>query len=185
MKIVVTGALGHIGSRVVRDLGERWSDAEIVLVDNMSTSRYCSLFGLPSGPSYTLVQKDVRDASVASAFQGATAVVHLAANTEAAASVDNAAAVEANNFQATVAVAGYAAEAGAGMVHLSSASVYSPVSNEVDEECGTESLVPQSPYAEVKLREETWLRESAAGLGLRFVSLRFGTIAGPSPGMRF
>jgi len=38
MKLVVTGAIGHIGSYVVRDLASQFPGAEIVLVDNMMTS---------------------------------------------------------------------------------------------------------------------------------------------------
>jgi nucleoside-diphosphate-sugar epimerase len=43
MKIVVTGALGHIGSRLIRALPDAFPDAEIVLLDDLSTQRYCSL----------------------------------------------------------------------------------------------------------------------------------------------
>jgi UDP-glucose 4-epimerase len=185
MKIVVTGALGHIGSRVVRDLGTRWPDAEIVLMDNMSTSRYCSLFNLPEQPTYTLADVDVRTPAAAPFFEGATAVVHLAAITDATASFDRAHEVEANNYEATRAVAALAADAGAGMIHLSSTSVYGTQEAQVDEDCGAHELAPQSPYAETKLKEEAWLRDNAGGLGLRFVTCRFGTIAGVSPGMRF
>ena len=39
MKIVVTGAIGHIGSYVVRDLGIQFPNAEIVMIDNMMTQR--------------------------------------------------------------------------------------------------------------------------------------------------
>ena len=48
MKIVVTGALGHIGSRLIRELPTIFPDANIVLIDNLSTQRYCSLFNLPT-----------------------------------------------------------------------------------------------------------------------------------------
>ncbi|MCP4185049.1 MAG: SDR family NAD-dependent epimerase/dehydratase, partial [Hyphomicrobiales bacterium] len=47
MKIVVTGALGHIGSRLARQIPATFPGAEIVLIDNMATQRYCSLFNLP------------------------------------------------------------------------------------------------------------------------------------------
>ena len=35
MKIVITGALGHIGSRVIRDIPAAFPEAEILMVDNM------------------------------------------------------------------------------------------------------------------------------------------------------
>ena len=51
----------------------------------------------------------------------------------------------------------------------------------VDEQC--KELKPQSPYAEVKLIEEKILRKT--NKNFNYVSLRFGTIVGPSTGMRF
>ena len=36
-KIVVTGALGHIGSRLIRALPERFPGVEIIMLDNMAT----------------------------------------------------------------------------------------------------------------------------------------------------
>ena len=48
MKIVVTGALGHIGSALIRALPNRFAGAEIVMIDNMATLRYPSLFDLPA-----------------------------------------------------------------------------------------------------------------------------------------
>jgi nucleoside-diphosphate-sugar epimerase len=53
----------------------------------------------------------------------------------------------------------------------------------MDEECA--SLRPQSPYAESKLRSEKLLERLGAAEGLRFATLRLGTIFGTSPGMRF
>jgi nucleoside-diphosphate-sugar epimerase len=55
----------------------------------------------------------------------------------------------------------------------------------VDEACSTAELQPQSPYAESKLRAEQLLQTLGMEEGLRFVTCRFGTIFGPSPGMRF
>ena len=42
MKIVVTGALGHIGSALIRQLPFDFPEAEIVMVDSMMTQRYAS-----------------------------------------------------------------------------------------------------------------------------------------------
>ena len=48
MKLIVTGALGHIGSRIIRELPVLFPGVEIVMIDNMATQRYSSLFDLPA-----------------------------------------------------------------------------------------------------------------------------------------
>ena len=40
MKIIVTGAIGHIGSYIIRDLGLFFPDSKIVMIDNMMTQRF-------------------------------------------------------------------------------------------------------------------------------------------------
>ena len=105
MKIVVTGALGHIGSFVVRDLASEFPDAEIVMIDNMMTQRYASLFNLPDSGRYRFLEADVRSADMRTLLKGAHAVLHLAAVTDAAGSSDKPELVESNNYQATLTVA--------------------------------------------------------------------------------
>lgn len=183
MKLVITGALGHIGSRFLREVtAGRWS--EVVLVDDLSAQRYVSLYDLPAGIPYRFVQADVCADDLGAIFAGAHAVVHLAAITNAAASFGNEAEVERVNLQGTERVARACAASGARLVFLSTTSVYGSQREVVDEDCPVEDLAPQSPYAESKLRAETLLA-SLGRDGLRFVTLRFGTIFGISPGMRF
>ena len=68
------------------------------------------------------------------------------------------------------------------LIHISSASVYGKHKNVVNERDNS-LLKPQSPYAEIKLIEENLLK--IAKNKIKFMSFRFGTIAGVSPGMRF
>jgi len=124
MKIVVTGALGHIGSALIRALPTCFASVEIVMIDNMATLRYPSLFDLPAHGSYRFVEADVRHADLRPLFKDAHAAVHLAATTDAAGSVNNPAATEANNYNATAKVAAACAETGTRLIHLSSTSVY-------------------------------------------------------------
>jgi nucleoside-diphosphate-sugar epimerase len=184
MRIVVTGALGHIGSALIRALPERFPGAEIVMIDNLATLRYPSLFALPATGRYRFVEADVRSAELRPLFEGAHSVVHLAATTDAEGSVKNRTATEDNNYNATAKVAAACAETGARLIHLSSTSVYGTQAETVSEDCPADDLKPQSPYAESKLREEKLLR-SLHNSGLKSMVCRFGTIFGPSPGMRF
>lgn len=182
-KIAVTGALGHIGSRLVRELPKDFPGAEILMIDNLSTQRFPSLFDLPASGRYRFVATDVTRADLPALLDGVDAVVHLAAMTDAASSFDRAAELEENNFYATAKVAEACLSVGARLVHLSSTSVYGSQAELVDENCPRAELKPQSPYADVKLKEEDLVRSLSPRL--KGVVCRFGTIFGVSPGMRF
>jgi len=184
MHILVTGALGHIGSRLIRDLPALFPGAETTLVDNLSTQRYCSLFNLPAAGRYRFLEEVILEADLGGLLRGVDVVVHLAAVTDAASSFSNREQVERVNFDATERVARACAANRCGLVFLSTTSVYGTQNEVVDESCAPEELRPQSPYAEAKLRAERMLL-ALRGDGLRFVTLRFGTIFGVSSGMRF
>jgi UDP-glucose 4-epimerase len=185
MKIVVTGALGHIGSGLIRQLPFAFPDAGIVMIDNMMTQRYASLFNLPAIGRYQFVESDVRKIDLPLVFDGADAVVHLAAITDAAGTFDRGAELEANNFDATAKVAAACRQTGARLIHLSSTSVYGTQNAIVAEDCAPEELKPQSPYAQTKLKEENLIQSLAKHDGLRAIVFRFGTIFGASAGMRY
>jgi nucleoside-diphosphate-sugar epimerase len=184
MKIVVTGALGHIGSALIRALPDNFPGTEVVMIDNMATLRYPSLFDLPAHGRYRFIEADVRHADLRPLFKDAHAAVHLAATTDAAGSVNNPTATEANNYNATAKISAACAETGARLIHLSSTSVYGTQAETVSEDCPADDLQPQSPYAESKLKEEKLLR-SLHNSGLKAIICRLGTIFGASPGMRF
>ena len=80
MKIIVTGALGHIGSKLIRDLPLHFQDSELVLIDNFTTQRYTSLFNLPNH-KYKFFFKDIIKDNLNEIFYGADVVIHLAALT--------------------------------------------------------------------------------------------------------
>lgn len=78
MKLVITGALGNIGSRLIRELPAAFHGVEIVISDNMLTQRYCSLFDLPREGQYQFLEKDILTADLDALFSGAETVIHLA-----------------------------------------------------------------------------------------------------------
>jgi nucleoside-diphosphate-sugar epimerase len=185
MKIIVTGALGHIGSKLIRMLPTLMPHTDVVLIDNLACQRYCSLFNLPENVNYHFIEADVTEVNLYPLFEGADLVIHLAAITDAASSFKHKEQLEHVNYNGTVKVASTCMDTECPMIHISSTSVYGTQREVVDEGCSAEELQPQSPYAETKLKEERFLQEAAASGKLRFIICRFGTIAGISPGMRF
>lgn len=185
MKILVTGALGHIGSRLIRELYFSFPGCKILMVDNLMTQRYCSLFNLPKEGNYRFIEGDITQMELPPLLVGVDVVVHLAAITDAAGSFGRAEQVEQNNFYSTKRLAEACADSEVRLITLSSTSVYGTQSDLVDEDCSEAELQPQSPYAVTKLKEEQLVQQLVKNRRLRASILRFGTIFGISPGMRF
>jgi UDP-glucose 4-epimerase len=183
VKIAITGALGHIGSRLIHSMrpGEY---SRVLLVDNLATHRRNSLFGLPAGVPFRFVEEDVLSADLPRLFDGCDAVVHLAAIAEAGTSYEKPDAVERVNHEGTLRVAEACRATGAGLFFPSTASVYAPRGALAREDGPDSDLAPQTPYAAGKRRTELALAELGAR-GLRHATGRLGTIFGASPGMRF
>ena len=184
MRLVITGALGHIGSRLIHSLPPQDFE-EVVLFDNLSTQRYCSLFDLPQAVPFRFVEGDICTDDLDTLFDGVDVVVHLAAMTNAVASFEVQERVERVNFDGTARVAAACARKGCRLLFLSTTSVYGTQDKTVDEDCPPESLQPQSPYASSKLRAEQLLQSLGASGQLKFFIGRFGTIYDTSKGMRF
>lgn len=182
MKIVVTGALGHIGSALVRDLPNTFPQAHITLIDDLSTQRYSSLFELPKTGKFRFVEGKVQALELAPLLKGADVVIHLAATTDAAGTADKPELVYQNNFESTKVLVEVCKSLGVPFIFPSSTSIYGSQEALVDETC--DELLPQSPYAKCKIDEEALLKEMFK-TGLKGSICRLGTIYGASPGMRF
>ena len=182
--LLITGALGHIGSKLVHSLSPGDFDT-VRMIDNLSTQRYCSLFNLPSGVNLEFIEDDICTADLDHHLRNIDVVVHLAAITDAASSFSKREEVEKVNFQGTKRVAEYCIKHSIRLLYPSTTSVYGTQEETVAEDCRIEELRPQSPYAEYKLKSEQLLTALGQSEGLKFVTCRFGTIAGVSMGMRF
>lgn len=183
-QIAVTGALGHIGSKFILSSSSNFNVTHFVLVDNMLTQRYCSLFNLKLTNQYTFVETDIMTCDLDKIFDSVDAVLHLAAITDAANSFENAIQTEEVNFRGTQKVAESCLRLDIPLIFLSTTSVYGSQENVVDEACSLNQLQPQSPYAHSKLKGENFII-SLKEQGLKYIICRFGTIFGISPGMRF
>jgi len=181
IKVLITGGLGHIGSSLLRNLGDD-IDKEVIILDNIETKRYASLFNLPAGFCFRLIEEDITTTDIEKHLEGIDVVIHLAAVTDAEGSKEIPAHVEAVNFGGLKRVADACLVKGVRLLFPSTTSVYGSQTVVVDEEC--KELKPQSPYAESKLHSEEYLK-SLGERGLKFVICRFGTIFGYSIGMRF
>ena len=124
MKIAVTGALGHIGSYIIKKMGLNNPDYNFVLIDNFLTQRYSSLFNLPENIKYNFVELDVSCSSLEDMFKDVDIVIHLAAVTDAAKSFENAEMVERNNLLSTKNIAKTCLMTNTKLIFLSTTSVY-------------------------------------------------------------
>ena len=157
MNVLITGALGHIGSQLLRELPLRVDVSELILVDNFSTQRYCSLFNLNLKNKITLIEDDIRNINLKRILEKVDVVIHLAAITDAANSFNRSEEVEENNFQTTKLIADNALNNKTKLITLSSTSVYGSSKSVVNENCSYDDLNPQSPYAFTKLKEENYV----------------------------
>lgn len=182
MNIFVTGALGHIGSYFIRQVANEMNGSSLLMIDDLSTQRYSSLFSLPENVRYQFIEARVQEANLNELLDNIDVVVHFAASTDAAGTADKPELMQNNNFAATRAIAEACLKKEVPLIFPSSTSVYGTQDNLVDENCV--ELNPQSPYAHSKIDEENFLR-ALAKQGLKVAICRLGTIYGVSPGMRF
>ncbi len=185
MKILITGALGHIGSYIIRKLSIDFPNSKLILVDNLMTQRYSSLFDLPKNLNYKFIEADVLDINLSNILKDVNYLIHLSAITDATSSFEKSDKVENNNLNGTKRIALSCLENKVKLIHISSTSVYGTKKKLVDENCSLEDLNPQSPYASTKLLEEDFITNLSKNEGLNSISCRFGTIFGTSIGMRF
>lgn len=184
MKLLITGALGHIGSRFIHSI-KPGEFEEVIIIDNLSTQRYYSLFKLPKTTRFKFHEADICSAGLDKYFKGVEVVIHLAAMTDATSSVDKQREIEEVNFAGTKKIAQNCIRNGCKLFFPSSTSVYTSVLEDIDENSEIDEEKAQTPYAASKIRAEKLLGRMAKEEGLKYVICRFGTIFGISKGMRF
>lgn len=181
MTILITGGLGHIGSRLISELMDM---DDLIVIDSLATQRFSSVFNLNKKNKLKLISESCQNVDVKRILTVSkpNSMVHLAADNEVEKFQSNPDTLRSNNFAATKWADAIARDIGIPLVFPSSTSIYNRSGqNLTEEETGDN---PISNYAQVKKDEEDYLA-MANLLGSRNFVLRLGTIYGISPGMRF
>lgn len=180
--LLVTGGLGYLGSRLLRDVAGAFPGAHVRVLDNLHTHGQRALMELPEGASYEFVEGDVLDPGVTRyALRDVDAVIHLAALVRTPMSFEHPTWTLQVNHWGTSALAEACLKADVRrLVFASSTAVYGP-GGPFDE---TAACRPLGPYAESKRGAERAL-EGARERGLDVSVLRLGMLYGPAPVLRF
>ncbi len=182
MKIIITGACGHIGSYLVSNIHKIKKIKEIFLVDNFHSKKYWPIFNLKNKPNFSFYQIDISKNGSLNIFKNVDLIIHCASYTNAENSFSIKNEMYKNNINCIKNVVNFCIKKKAKLFHLSSTSVYGKQVKIVHED-DEQFLKPQSPYAEIKLIEEKILQKNKKKL--KYMTFRLGTIAGVSKGMRF
>lgn len=183
MNILITGALGHIGSSILSRLNEINNIKNVFIIDDLRSNNINVLFNLrPKKIKIKFIKANLINYQILSNIKvKIDVVIHLASITNAEESFKIKELIFKNNYGIFKNIVNFCIKKKAKLIHLSSTSVYGQQSKLVDENFN--NLLPQSPYAEVKVLEESYLKKNSKKL--KYVTLRLGTITGISKGMRF
>lgn len=182
MRILVTGGCGYLGS-VLTPLLLR-GNHEVLVLDNLM---YGTQFGwtLAGQPGFELIRGDLQNRGlVADAMRDVDAIVHLAAIVGDPACSRQPSLARSVNLEASLDLIEAAKAAGVRrFVFASTCSNYGKMEDVSALATEEWELRPLSLYAETKVKTEQYLL-SSEGMPESTI-LRFATLYGPSPRMRF
>lgn len=184
MKVLVTGGAGYIGSVLVRKLLDKGH--EVVVFDSLKFGGD-ALLDLMLSPGFHFIKGDIRNLDeIKNALDGIDAVAHLAAIVGDPDCKKFPEEAEQTNWEGSVALFNEAEKAGVKkFVFASTCSNYGKMSDPdafVNEES---ELNPVSLYARLKVKFEKFLLEENKNSRMCSTSLRFSTVYGFSPQIRF
>ena len=183
MNLLITGCCGHIGSYLAENIYKIKKIKKTILVDNIKSNRFCSLFNLNKKNNLKFYLRDVDKKNSLNDFKKINYVIHCASMTNAEKSFGKKNEMYENNLKCLDNIIQFCIKNNSKLIHLSSTSVYGKQTDIVDETCEDKYLKPQSPYADIKLIEERKLKKYTNKI--KYNTFRFGTITGVSKGIRF
>ncbi len=184
MKVLVTGAAGYIGSVLVRQLLNK--GYSVVGFDCLKFGGD-SLYEVMLHPSFEFIQGDIRNKEeVKHAMEGIDAIAHLAAIVGDPACKKYSDEAMQTNWEGSVALFEAAEEAGVKrFVFASTCSNYGKMPDPENFVTESTELRPVSLYAELKVKFEKYLLHQRKDSKICSTALRFSTVYGFSPRIRF
>lgn len=184
MKVLVTGGAGYIGSVLVRQLLNKGYDVRAF--DSLKFGGD-ALYDVMQHPRFEFMKGDVRNAEdVAKAIDGVDAIAHLAAIVGDPACKKFSEEANQTNWDGSVALFEAAEKAGIKrFVFASTCSNYGKMPDPDSFVVETSELNPVSLYAELKVKFEKFLIEDRKDSNMCSTALRFSTVYGFSPRIRF
>ena len=83
MKILITGACGHIGSYLFENVYKIKNVSKTILVDNLKSNRFSSLFNTQKKNNLNFFIKDLNDIKSLNEFHDVDLIIHFASMTNA------------------------------------------------------------------------------------------------------
>ena len=158
MKILITGGLGHIGSFFLKNINQIKGIKKIIIIDDLKRNKINSLFNISKkSKKYKFYNIDLSKKNSLDLVEKADILLNLASTTDAEGSLKIRNKIYKNNLGIFNNVIDYCKKKNAKLIHISSTSVYGMQSSVVNENC--KELKPQTPYAEIKLKEENILKK--------------------------
>lgn len=184
MKVLVTGGAGYIGSVLVRQLLDK--GYKVRAFDSLKFGGD-ALYDVMLHPAFEFVKGDIRNAEeVSKALEGIDAIAHLAAIVGDPACKKFSDEANQTNWDGSVALFEAAEKAGVQrFVFASTCSNYGKMPDPDSFVVETSDLNPVSLYAELKVKFEKYLLEDRKDSRICSTALRFSTVYGFSPRIRF
>ncbi|MBL7701571.1 MAG: NAD(P)-dependent oxidoreductase [Ferruginibacter sp.] len=184
MKVLVTGGAGYIGSVLVRQLLNK--GYQVRAIDSLKFGGD-ALYDVMLNPNFEFMKGDIRNADdVDKAIEGVDAIAHLAAIVGDPACKKFSFEANETNWDGAVLLFNKAEAAGVKrFVFSSTCSNYGKMADPDSFVVETSSLNPVSLYAELKVKFERYLIEDNKDSRMCSTALRFSTVYGFSPRIRF
>jgi nucleoside-diphosphate-sugar epimerase len=180
MKILITGGMGHIGSKLINKLTSLKKIKKIIIIDNFSSERYISFINLKRRKKISFFDEDLANFDIKKIRFKIDCIIHLASTTNAEKSFLNKKQVLDNNLECTKKILDLSKK-NTKFIFSSSTSVYGSQFEKIDSTNNHLNINPQSPYAVSKILCENIIKKRSQN----YCIMRFGTIFGMSDGMRF